>query len=995
MADVKFATIETFAKKQLKLLDLERNAEIEESVTLRRSGDIKELEKRGICVSKLSIVNECTGLYGKHLVTFVRSVAGNTKSSKEKAESFQKDQLSSHCFSNGDIVGLQTSSSPLNDDNIGSGIVTKAAENKITVAFEDALGVTNYYETFKLIKLCNDVTYQRLKKALGNLQDTKKSSHLKDALFHLVPLGNPLSLVKDDTFHLFDTALNSCQADAVKFALNQKEVAVIHGPPGTGKTTTVIEIIKQATLKFNLKVLACAPSNVAVDNLVAKLADSKIKIIRLGHPARVYPHLQRFSLDAVLMRSDSAEIIRNVRNDIQKAQGKLKESKNGDEKRKLRAELKYLKKELFEREDKAIKSVLSSADVILSTTTSSYEQGPLRHLNEDHFDLIIIDEAAQALEASCWIPLSFGSRCILAGDHNQLPPTIISQEASKKGLEVTLMERIVKEFGPGVVRMLTTQYRMNNYIMSWPSKQLYDNKLTADDSVASHLLCELPGVISDENTSVPLVFFDTAGCCMYEMKKETEESKGNESEVDLVDNHVTALINAKVKPDVIGVITPYNLQVELLRRRLSFRYPKLEIRSVDGFQGREKEAIVISLVRSNDDGEVGFLKEDRRLNVAITRARRHLAVIGDSQTISNHPFLKSFYEYVADNGEVRSVQTFLNKEDDLGKDKADDLLKDFENLRHGRNHLGAEAITKNVSVKNECVSSKTLSVVNKSTNVSITEKVDRESNAKISHERREDEVNVEDVKFSKKDIEEKVSQFLESEAEEVLTFDSLLDGKGRFWVHELAEKFGLAHWSSGTGEDRCISVKRKTKKARKEEANSLEGGPSNHDCYLCEICGKLVPSKNKELHIVRCEKNMASEVKIKPSEGKSKAKETGKSKRKGADKRKEEEDVDDLIAKFTQDDSKCYFDQCKASVLTLGQKCKFCTRTFCLKHGLAEVHGCGQAAKIDARRSSDKAMMKQKTKPLNDIQRNYAKKKLSKKLDEFEKQRSGNKEKKK
>ena len=157
----------------------------------------------------------------------------------------------------------------------------------------------------------------------------------------------------------------------------------------------------------------------------------------------------------------------------------------------------------------------------------------------------------------------------------------------------------------------------------------------------------------------------------------------------------------------------------------------------------------------------------------------------------------------------------------------------------------------------------------------------------------------------------------------------------------------------------------------------------------------MVPSKNKELHVVRCEKSKATEVKIKPTEGKCKAKETGKSKRKAADKKKEEEDIDDLIAKFTQDDSKCSFDQCKGSVLTLGQKCKFCTRTFCLKHGLAEVHGCGQAAKIDARRSLDKALVKQKTKPLNDIQRNYAKKKLSKKLDELEKQRSGNKEKKK
>ena len=210
------------------------------------------------------------------------------------------------------------------------------------------------------------------------------------------------------------------------------------------------------------------------------------------------------------------------------------------------------------------------------------------------------------------------------------------------------------------------------------------------------------------------------------------------------------------------------------------------------------------------------------MNVAITRARRHLAVIGDSQTISNHPFLKSFYEYVADTGEVRSMQNFVNKDDDLGKDKTDDLLKDFENLTRAKDSCGPQAIRKNVSVKDECVSSKTLSTVNKNADVRTAEKVDKKSNVKISPEhRREDEMNVEDVKFSKKDIEKKISQFLESETEEVLTFDSSLDGKGRFWVHELAEKYGLAHWSSGTGEDRCISVKKRTKKAIKEEGKCL------------------------------------------------------------------------------------------------------------------------------------------------------------------------------
>ncbi|XP_028515203.1 DNA-binding protein SMUBP-2 [Exaiptasia diaphana] len=354
-------------------------------------------------------------------------------------------------------------------------------------------------------------------------------------------------------------------------------------------------------------VLACAPSNIAVDNLVEKLAKNKAKVVRLGHPARLLSSIQHYSLDAILTASDSTSIIQDVRKDIDKALSKSRKSKEPSERRHLRQEIKTLRKELRQREEKAMKEVLIGAEVVLATNTSAGNDGPLGRLPMDHFDLVVIDEAAQALEASCWIPLLRAPRCILSGDHHQLPPTIVSPEAAKKGLDVTLMERVVKQYDDKVVRMLTTQYRMHESIMKWSSEQLYNNQLKADSSVQHHLLKDLPNVQETEETTIPLLLIDTTGCDVMELEVEDELSKGNEGEADIVATHVTALINAGLDARDIAVIAPYNLQVELLRKRLSHVFPSLEIKSVDGFQGREKEAVIISLVRSNKQGTTTIL----------------------------------------------------------------------------------------------------------------------------------------------------------------------------------------------------------------------------------------------------------------------------------------------------------------------------------------------------------------------------------------------------
>ncbi|GFS75387.1 DNA-binding protein SMUBP-2 [Nephila pilipes] len=301
------------------------------------------------------------------------------------------------------------------------------------------------------------------------------------------------------------------------------------------------------------------------------------------------------------------------------------------------------------------KDILHDCDIVFCTLTSASSQGPLKYVNKNHFDVCIIDECSQAIEAACWIPLHMVKKCILAGDHNQLPPIILSKKAAKAGLKVTMMERLLKLHGDCIKIMLTTQYRMNQVIMQFPSKYLYENRLVAHDSVRSWLLKDLKGVKCNRNTTAPLLLIDTTGYDMHELRLEGNASRCNEGEADLVYLHVNGLVESGMSPADIGVITPYKLQAGLIKSRLGMKYPSLEINCVDGFQGREKEAIVLSLVRSNTRGEVGFLAENQRINVAITRAKRHLAIVCDRSTISCNRFLNTFIDYCIKNGEVRAA----------------------------------------------------------------------------------------------------------------------------------------------------------------------------------------------------------------------------------------------------------------------------------------------------------------------------------------------------
>ncbi|XP_070564709.1 LOW QUALITY PROTEIN: DNA-binding protein SMUBP-2-like [Ptychodera flava] len=997
--------VQDFTEKTLKLLELERNEDIEETRKLWISSSAKELQKRGLCLLKLQITSMRTGLYGRTLVVM------------ELARHFTDRKLPCHSMTSGDIIGLSLSQSHHCGDMIASGILTKVREVSVTVAFDESYDSLSLSEQdlYTITKLANDVTYKRIKKALNDMdgRHTVRSYHLMDVLFGIAPpqvttMNQTQELTQNATF--YNQSLDDSQKEAVNFAIKQKEVAVIHGPPGTGKTTTLVEIILQS-VKLQMKVLACAPSNIAVDNLVEKLGDH-VKIVRLGHPARISHGIHKYSLDAVLSRSDAAQIVEDVRKDIDKTQIKMLKLQDKSEKHKLRQETKQLRKELKQRENKAIREILSAADVVLATNISASLDGPLKHLKEDHFDMVIIDECAQALEASCWIPLLQVSKCILAGDHHQLPPTIISNQASKDGLSVSLMERIVNLHGDSVVKMLTVQYRMHNAIMTWASHQLYQNKLTAHPSVANHLLRDLPDVEDTEVTSVPLLLIDTAGCDLYELDLEDEMSKANEGEVDLVEVHVDALVCAGVKASDIAVIAPYNLQVDMLKMRLSGKYANLEIKSVDGFQGREKEAVVITMVRSNPKGIVGFLSENRRMNVAVTRARRHLAVICDSETVSHDHFLKSLTDYMTDNGEVHTAFQYIQN------GLIGNHGPETQYLQRGGSH-GPDTQYLQSSGKQTIKQKATRHDAKETTKTKIVK------SRGFLNETHKSEASDPELPIIEKQIEDFICDFEQLE----FTFPHTLTSHQRYLVHQAAEQRGLSHYSQGDGVERCITVskiKHKTldsdlKSTKNEDKNTdsritdndgndeaeceneeddeitvttvtktmateldkeTDSAVCPEDYFRCTICKKIIPSLNRLLHEINCE--FQNKVKTNVTQDSAKSKDKKKRKKKAIPENAQNDDIDKLLEQVTKRDYLCNSSGCKESTRTFGQTCEFCKKMYCFSHHMAEVHGCGVQAKQSARRRAQgNAMKTSKDKPLDPAARANLQRKMDKKMNEF------------
>ncbi len=364
-------------------------------------------------------------------------------------------------------------------------------------------------------------------------------------------------------------------------------------------------------------------------------------MVRIGHPARLLPSVLNHSLDVLTQTSEAAAILKDVRKEMDSKQAGIKKTRNGKERRAIYGEMKELRKEYRIRENQCVTNLVGGSKVILATLHGA-GGFQLRH---EMFDIVIVDEASQALEAQCWVPLLAAKKLVLAGDHLQLPPTIKSTNTKPKpgrvksdtnetkndlpgtSLEVTLFDRLLMLHGPSIKRMLTTQYRMHEKIMRFPSNELYESKLVAADAVKARLLVDLPyKVYETDDTKEALIFWDLQGGDFPE-KTEDEgtdmktskgaimgDSKSNEMEAALVKFHVGNLIEAGVRAEDIAIVTPYNAQLALMSHDLKEKFPGIELGSIDGFQGREKEAIIVSLVRSNLGHEVGFLVEKRRLN---------------------------------------------------------------------------------------------------------------------------------------------------------------------------------------------------------------------------------------------------------------------------------------------------------------------------------------------------------------------------------------------
>lgn len=607
-------------------LDLESEAETERLAERQRNQTGASAERGGETLLDLVITDNDTGLGGRYLLTLRK---------RNRTLKLPWNRLKV-----GSPVVLNSNNS---DGNACQGVVSARTPEWIEVAVDEWPDG----DGFRIDLSPDEITRKRQQQALKVAPAVRgRAGELRRVL-----LGDREPRCGEELPCEFSRSFNDSQQAAIQFALASEDLAIIHGPPGTGKTTTVIELILQAVERGD-RVLACAPSNTAVDNLLERLVASRCSVVRIGHPARVDERLRSFTLDAAVARNEAMNIVKDMMREAEtlfRRAGRFTRSRPArGEKQEMRREARRLKADARLLEQQAIKHVLDTAAVVCATTNFDAQI-----LGDNRFDLLVIDEACQSTEPGCWIPMLHADRIVLAGDHCQLPPTVLSAEAAKEGLALSLLERLVDHYGDAITRRLDVQYRMHEQIMQFSSQHFYDGSLQADESVRAHLLPDLPCLETNELTIEPVTFIDSAGAGWDEELEPNGLSRRNPSEAELVLRKARDLCDAGLSARDIAVIAPYAAQVRLLREQ--WDGGDLEIDTVDGFQGREKEAVLISCVRSNENGEIGFLADTRRMNVALTRARRKLIVVGDSSTLGGNEFYASLLEYFESIGAYQTV----------------------------------------------------------------------------------------------------------------------------------------------------------------------------------------------------------------------------------------------------------------------------------------------------------------------------------------------------
>jgi superfamily I DNA and/or RNA helicase len=494
--------------------------------------------------------------------------------------------------------------------------------------------------------LFDDNSYEEMLQAL-KLAD-KISGEKEGALIRV--LTGEQAPTFDETIDVpAHTKLNASQQAAVKKIVQANDLAIVHGPPGTGKTTTLVQAIKTLVQHDGRQILVTAPSNTAVDLLSEKLSEEGLNVLRVGNPARVSERLASLTLDSKMAAHADMKNIKNLKKQAAEFRNMAHKYKRNfgkaerEQRKALFDEAHKIMKDVERTEQYITDDLLRKANVITATLVGANHYT----VRNQRYHTVVIDEAGQALEPGCWIPILKGRKLVLAGDHCQLPPTIKSNEAARKGLATTLLEKTVALY-PEAVTLLEEQYRMNEAIMGYSSQVFYENKLRAHSSVAGRTL--FPG-------DAPLAFIDTAGCGFDEKQEGT--ATGNPEEAAFLFKHLNLLVDelsARYSVEdfpTIAIISPYRLQVHLLHEQLAHApalkpyAAKISVNTIDSFQGQERDIVYISLTRSNADGDIGFLSDIRRMNVAMTRARKKLVVIGDSATLSQLPFYENFIGYAA------------------------------------------------------------------------------------------------------------------------------------------------------------------------------------------------------------------------------------------------------------------------------------------------------------------------------------------------------------
>jgi ATP-dependent RNA/DNA helicase IGHMBP2 len=548
-----------------------------------------------------------------------------------------------HIFQSGKVVSVFCNAHGTPEKHHAAGVINYVRDNTMVITLngddlpdwidEPLLGIDLMFD---------EMAYREMESAMKAVikAEDSRTAELRDILLGYSPA------VFSDPLPVHDAALNASQQRALAKVMSARDVGIIHGPPGTGKTTTLVRAIVN-TVAIEKQVLVCAPSNAAVDLLTDKLTEAGLRVLRIGHPARVTEQTLSKTLDARIATHEHYKELRGMRRRMEQLRQMAFQYKRNygyaekEQRRSLMQEAKAMKADADVLEFYIINDLLQNSDVITCTLVGSSHPT----LRGKRWKSVFIDEAAQALEPACWIPILRCERVIFAGDHCQLPPTIKSNEAARAGLAKTLMEKCIGK-QPATTSMLQVQYRMHEDIMHFSSKYFYHQELIADERIAQHTLAE---------DFVPFQFIDTAGCGYTETQDPETLSRFNDEEAQLLVKQVEKLVRLVGVENwryTMGLVTPYSAQVERLvklaeaSKELSAIASWVTINTVDAFQGQERDIMAISLVRSNEKGEVGFLGDIRRMNVALTRARKKLIVVGDSSTLGTHPFYLELLEYV-------------------------------------------------------------------------------------------------------------------------------------------------------------------------------------------------------------------------------------------------------------------------------------------------------------------------------------------------------------